>query len=320
VLAALALIAALASGPAGPAGPDPLPASRLAVRTSAGWRTWWSSGRAPATWREPDAVLQGVLRLTPGAPGMHWGEAELGGSGEAWRTRLVVAVLDPARVSLGLALRIEARGGTRRGAWRAGDADADVLAALNAGQFSGAVPWGWLVREGRELRPPGTGPLAAALVVDTAGSVHWVAGEDLAAWRRGRGVRHAFQSYPVLLAGGVVPRPLRAAGAGIDVAHRDARLAIGRRADGMLVVALTRFDALGSAAGRLPLGLTTPEMAAVMGALGCRDALALDGGISGQLLLRDAAGERRLWSGMRRVPLGLEVRPRTPPAATASVR
>jgi uncharacterized protein YigE (DUF2233 family) len=317
VLAALALIAALA---AGPAGPDPLPASRLAVRTPAGWRTWWASDRAPAAWRGPDSVLQRALRLVPGAPGVHWGEAELGGSGEAWRTRLVVAVLDPARVSLGLALRLEARGGARRGAWRAGDADGDVLVALNAGQFSGAVPWGWLVREGRELRPPGAGPLAAALVVDTAGVVHWAAGDDVAAWRRGRGVRHAFQSYPVLLAAGVVPAPLRSAGAGIDVAHRDARLAIGLREDGMLVVALTRFDALGSAAGRLPLGLTTPEMAAVMGALGCRDALALDGGISGQLLLRDAAGERRLWSGMRRVPLGLEARARPASAATASAR
>ena len=53
-----------------------------------------------------------------------------------------------------------------------------------------------------------------------------------------------------------------------------------------MIVALTRFDALGGALGRVPFGLTSPEMAAVMGALGCRQALLLDGGISGQLLVR----------------------------------
>jgi hypothetical protein len=54
-------------------------------------------------------------------------------------------------------------------------------------------------------------------------------------------------------------------------------------------------------------------MGAVMGALGCREALLLDGGISGQLLLRDADGAARVWSGIRRVPLGLEGRPMSGP-------
>jgi hypothetical protein len=44
-----------------------------------------------------------------------------------------------------------------------------------------------------------------------------------------------------------------------------------------------------------------------MGALGCRSAVALDGGISGQLAVREAGGEVRVWEGMRRVPLALEV-------------
>jgi exopolysaccharide biosynthesis protein len=179
--------------------------------------------------------------------------------------------------------------------------------ALNAGQFSGYTPWGWLVRGGRELREPGAGPLSAAVVVDTAGAIDWVEAGDVAARRARGGVAEAFQSYPVLLAGGRVPAALRAEGLGIDVAHRDARLAIGRRRDGWIVVALTRFDALGAAGGVLPFGLTTPEMAAVMGALGCVEALALDGGLSAQLRLRAADGGERLWSGLRRVPLGLVV-------------
>lgn len=121
--------------------------------------------------------------------------------------------------------------------------------------------------------------------------------------------RWAFQSYPTLLVSRSVPSPLRGAGAGIDVAHRDARAAIGRLPDGRLVVALTRFDALGGALGFVPFGLTVPEMAAVMGALGATDAVLLDGGISAQMLVRGAEGVRR-WPGLRTVPLALVAYPR----------
>jgi exopolysaccharide biosynthesis protein len=121
-------------------------------------------------------------------------------------------------------------------------------------------------------------------------------------------VREAFQSYPALLAGGAVPAPLQASGRGIDVAHRDARLALGTLPDGRLLVALTRFDALAGVLDVVPAGPTVPEMAAVMGALGARDAVLLDGGISAQLLLRDGAGDDappHRWPGLRSVPLGL---------------
>ena len=47
-----------------------------------------------------------------------------------------------------------------------------------------------------------------------------------------------------------------------------------------------------------------------MGALGCRQALLLDGGISGQLLLRDTDGSVRTWPGSRSVPMGLVGRPK----------
>jgi exopolysaccharide biosynthesis protein len=112
----------------------------------------------------------------------------------------------------------------------------------------------------------------------------------------------------MLLHQGQVPPPLQHSGNGVDLEHRDARLAIGTLGDGRVLVALTRFDGLGSSLGRIPLGLTTPEMAAVMGALGCRDALMLDGGISGQLAVREPGGSMRSWPGIRSVPLGLVAR------------
>ena len=45
-------------------------------------------------------------------------------------------------------------------------------------------------------------------------------------------------------------------------------------------------------------------------ALGARDAVMLDGGISGQLLLRDANGASHGWRGSRNVPLALVGAPR----------
>ena len=114
----------------------------------------------------------------------------------------------------------------------------------------------------------------------------------------------------MLLQGGEVPPPLRQAFQGVNLDHRDARLAFGTLKDGQVLIALTRFDVLGDSFGRVPFGLTTPEMAAVMGALGCGDAVLLDGGISGQLLLRKADGTVRSWPGIRSVPLGLVGRPK----------
>jgi exopolysaccharide biosynthesis protein len=120
-------------------------------------------------------------------------------------------------------------------------------------------------------------------------------------------VSEAFQSYPALLAGdGAIPLPLTDSGQGVDLAHRDSRLAIGETRDGRILIVLTRFEGLGGALDALPFGLTVPETAALMGALGCRQAVMLDGGLSGQLLVRSAPGAQpRAWRGLRRVALGL---------------
>ena len=76
---------------------------------------------------------------------------------------------------------------------------------------------------------------------------------------------------------------------------------------------MTRFDALGDVAQEVPLGPTTPEMAAIMGALGACDAVMLDGGISAQMILRSSAdGAPLRWYGNRKVPLALIARARGP--------
>ncbi len=99
------------------------------------------------------------------------------------------------------------------------------------------------MRGGREVAPPGRGPLAPAVVVDAGGVLRIVPADSIAALRA-------------------------------------SRLALGTLPDGRLLLVLTRFQVLGGV-------------------------LALDGGVSGQLLVRAGDGGARVWTGWRRVPLGL---------------
>jgi exopolysaccharide biosynthesis protein len=225
---------------------------------------------------------------------------------------MILVRLDARAYDIRLAANVGSDGVGRP--WTIASAPAAARVALNAGQFTDDGPWGWVVHHGRELRPPGEGSLAMAVVVDTLGAVRLLEAERVAEARARGGIVEAFQSYPALLVGdGEVPLPLRERGRGVELDHRDSRLAIGELRDGRILLALTRFDALGGKLSELPFGPTLPELAAIMGALGCARAVALDGGISGQLLVRERDGSDRAWRGLRAVPLGLAVFPRPTP-------
>jgi len=220
---------------------------------------------------------------------------------------VVLARLDPDSFRLELDTAVTAEGAA---AWTIDRAE-DAALAVNVGQFQAGAAWGWLVHGGAELQAPGNGPLSAALVVDREERVRLVDPAEIGEARAGGRVREAFQSYPAILADdGRVPEPLRAPERGVDLEHRDSRLALCSMRDGRLLFALTRFMSPGSPLARLPFGPTTPEMAAIMGALGCRRGVLLDGGLSGQMSLRGVAGVVLRWPGLRAVPVGLVARPR----------
>lgn len=292
----------------GAAAAQGLPNSTLSVERGGAWVTWWRSEQAPARWNAPLPALAGAVRWRAVRPGMERAEVRIAASGEARRLRVVLVRADPRRLrfSLQRATRME---GLLPG-WTVDSLPDQAVLALNAGQFSGGHPWGWVVRDGREEQPPGHGPLSMSFVVDGGGGVRLVAADEIPAVRARGGIAAAFQTYPALLVDGAVPAALQAAGRGVDVAHRDSRLALGLLPHGRILIALTRFDALRGAADGLPVGPTTPEMAALMGALGCRRAVLLDGGISGQLLVRPSSGAPVAWRAWRRVPLGLVAVPR----------
>ena len=285
----------------------------LAVERDGAWHRWWQADRAPAEWTAPLPAVSEAVKWRRGDAGIEIGELRLSGAGEAWRVRAILVRLDPARLRIGLDAAPVIRGSANQ--WSLRSAPDDALLALNAGQFGPAGPWGWVVRNGAERQAPGSGPLAPAVVINRAGRLRIVPPDSIAAVRASGDVVTAFQSYPTLLQGdGTVPPALRADGRGVDLEHRDARLALGELRDGRILIVLTRFEGLGGALDNLPFGLTTPETAALMGALGCRRAVLLDGGISGQLAVREADGRLRTWSGMRYVPLGLVVTAGVPPA------
>jgi exopolysaccharide biosynthesis protein len=275
------------------------------VWTGKTWREWWRSDAAPDRWRGPHDAVADAVTWREAGEGVEWGEVRLAGTGEARRLRAVVVRIDPRLVRLRLDTAFTAGG--ERAAWTVDDARADAIVAVNVGQFVRTLPWGWVVLDGHQFLAPGSGPLATAVAVDSSGAVRWIGPDSLTDPNVRRGAIAAFQSYPTLLnAEGEIPPPLREPGRGIDVEHRDARLGIGALPDGRLLVVLTRFDVLGESLGSIPFGPTIPEFAALMGALGARQAVALDGGISGQLLIRDAEGTHT-WRGLRKVPMGLVV-------------
>jgi hypothetical protein len=272
----------------------------LAVRTADGWNTWWRADAAPARWSGEHPAVAGGVQWRTASRGVEWSELELSGAGEAHRVRVVLVRFEPRLLQFRLVL--PPKRDVWAGRWSVEDAPADAVLALNAGQFT-AGPWGWLVRDGSEEAPPGSGPLAPAVVLGDDGSMRLVPPDSLTV--QGARARLAFQSYPTLLEGdGDVPLALREAGRGVDLSHRDSRLAMGELRDGRMLIAMTRFDGLGGALDLLPFGFTAPEMVAIMGALGCRRAVLLDGGISSQLRLRDGT-RTRTWPGLRKVALGL---------------
>ena len=221
--------------------------------------------------------------------------------------RVLVTRMQPGEFSFSLVHATLANRMT--GAWNVDVAPANAALAINAGQFKETGPWGWLVLDREERRSPGYGPLSAGVAFDTAGALQWIPFRDLEKRRDDRRIAFAFQSYPLLLFNGKVPR-LALRDDLVDREHRDIRLILAQTASGELLVILTRYDGLGAAGSRIPIGLTVPESIELARGLGAHHAVMLDGGVSAQMLVRDAQGSARVWKGFRDVPLALIATPR----------
>lgn len=283
-------------------------ASTLEVRSQGEWHIWWSGAHPPTRFVAPVPLVVNAIEWHKVGAGLDWGEVDLSAPREGWRTKAVIVRVDPRHYRFNLEAEI-GEGGTAP-KWSVANAGDGAAFAVNAGQFEGAAPWGWVVHGGHEARAPRSGPMSSAVVFEASGGVTLVDASGIESVRQAGYAFEAFQSYPTLIAGdGDVPAAILT-GDRIDITHRDSRLAIGELRDGQLLFVLTRFDALGGVASSAPLGLTLPEMSALMGALGCRRAVSLDGGLSSQLLVRARDGGDHVWKGWRKVPMGLVATPR----------
>ena len=133
-----ALLAALLFLPS--LAPDELPQSSLRVRDGGAWRTWWRSEGAPVRW-DDRGILSRHVAWQRVSDGVEWGELLIAGTGEAWRTRVIIARVDPAQVYVTLDTALTE---DLRAEWRVERAPRGALLAMNAGQFVETLPWGWV--------------------------------------------------------------------------------------------------------------------------------------------------------------------------------
>lgn len=261
----------------------------------------------PARIVRGDPLLAAAMQWRTVQPGLEIASLGLRAGVASLEVEATVVRLDTTHFRFALQHAVEENGMTGR--WTIDSSGPDAALAINAGQFKETGPWGWLVMRGEERRSPGRAPLGIGIRIDTAGRLRWVPPGQERVHRDDRATAYAFQSFPLLVYDRRVPPTLRD-GAALRLAHRDARLVLCELDDGRLLVVLTRYAGLGALAERVPIGLTTPETLALVAALGARHAVMLDGGVSAQLLVRDATGVELRRPGLRRVPLGVVAVPR----------
>lgn len=164
-----------------------------------------------------------------------------------------------------------------------------AVAAVNGSFFNMRKPYGsvnYLRVDGAEVSPNvlrGVRNTRRTLqqtgaVATWEGSLYMLKGDVLARWERDIEAEDIVTTGPMLLVGGEC-EPVKKDG--FNTA-RHPRTAVGRRADGTVVLVVA------DGRNELAAGLTMAELQQIMTALGCRDAVNLDGGGSTTMVVRDA--------------------------------
>jgi len=253
------------------------------------WRSWQAD--APAV---RDAMLWRTIAWRDSAPGLRVGDFEVKVGGGAIRNSVAIIELDPARFHFSLVATPPAARRTIRDF----TGDSSIVLVSNTGLFrSDGTTQGLVLVDGRQQSA-----LAGWLDVVVAIENGELRPTTIEGARALAPRASAFQVLPWLVRNGRVVFGT-SSGVRLSHTHRDRRMTLCFGADGLIRFALSNFEFLGQDAGRVPIGLTIPEQAVIAVALDCRDAVALDGGISAQLAVR--AGTLHRMPGWRRVPLFL---------------
>jgi exopolysaccharide biosynthesis protein len=269
----------------------------LAVRVGDVWRPWPAFGPGAIAARAPD--LAAAVTWRDSMPGLRIGDFDVRRTDGRLRNAVALIEIDPDRWAFAMAA---APAFARRTAEDWLREDTSVVLAVNTGLFreSGA-PIG-LVQTGGQRRNAAVGWLDVVVALEDGTPRLLSVGAPLSDGAA------AFQTLPWLVRDGRVVLGVTS-GVRLSRTHRDRRLTLCLGDDGRVRLLLSNFEAFGVTVGRVPVGLTIPEQAALAAGAGCRDAVALDGGISAQIAARIEGRPIRM-PGWRRVPLMMVVRPR----------
>ena len=285
-----ALLAAVIQAPASPL---------LEVQAAGAWHPWHGGAPASVAGREP--MLAAAVTWTDSASGLRAGTFEVRAADGTLHNSIAIVELDPARVRFSLGRAAPDRRRTA-GDWLA--SDSAIMLAVNTGLFRvNGTSQGLVMQNG--VRTSALAGWLDAVVVLGENGIRFT---DISSARNLPPGASAFQTLPVLVRDGRVAFGWTS-GLKLSRTHRDRRITLCLGDDGLIRLLLSNFELFGVTAGSVPIGLTIPEQAALASGAGCRDAVALDGGISSQIAFR-AGGRVIKWPGWRRVPLMLLVRAR----------
>lgn len=269
-----------------------LQAPVLEVRAGSDWLPL--PGVAAGDSAAPQNLVARAVVWNDSVPGMRIGSFTVRATTRRLTNSIGIVELDASAWRFSLTL---AAGAARRTAENVLDANAAFHVAVNTGLFDGAgVPLGLVRVDG--VQHHAVQRWLESVVAIEDGALHIT---DVAGAARIPAGASAFQTLPTLIRDGRVVYG-GSSSARLSRTHRDRRLALCLTNDGRVRLVLSSFEVFGASAGPIPIGITLPEQAAVVAALGCHDAVALDGGISAQVAAR--IGERLVrMPGWRRVPL-----------------
>jgi len=269
----------------------------LEVRVAGAWRAWPAFG--PGAAAVPVAALAEGIAWRDSATGLRIGAFDVRTAEGLLRNSVALVEIDPARWRFALEA---APAWERRSAEEWLRADSGLALAVNTGLFrENGRPIGLVVMDGvRRGAPVAWLDVVVALEDGTPRlvPVQAMLGPDAS----------AFQTLPWLVRDGRVVLGVNS-GVRLSRTHRDRRITLCLGDDGLVRLLLSNFEVFGATVGRVPVGLTIPEQAAIAAGAGCRDAVALDGGISAQIAAR-AGGRLVRMPGWRKVPLMMVLRSR----------
>jgi hypothetical protein len=270
----------------------------LDLRIGGTWVRWRSF--APGARAALDPLLARAIRWDDEQPGLRAGSFEVRAAGGLLVNSIAIVEIDPARYRFSLA----AAPGFAPRAADAWMADTGLSAAVNTGLFrKDGAPQGLVLLDG--VRFGQRAEWLDAVVAIEDGRPRLIPSRAADSLTAGAS---AFQVLPWLVRAGRVSFGATS-GLRLSRTHRDRRLTLCLGPDGVVRLLLSNFEVFGQPAGTIPVGLTIPEQATIAAAAGCAEAVALDGGISAQVVVRFPRHVRRM-PGWREVPLMMLLRPR----------